>query len=118
MESDLGVPAKRFTDLATSGDLSLPPYLPKGTSTAEGFLFPKTFEFVKADVTAKLVADTMLEQFATEAQNLDLIAGAKALGYTPYQIVTIASMIEKEARRRTRSRQDRGRHLQPARRTA
>ena len=97
VESDLGVPARRFADLALSGELSLPPYLPKGTPTAEGFLFPKTFEFVKADVTAKLVADRMLEQFATEAQNLDLIAGAKALGYTPYQIVTIASMIEKEA---------------------
>ena len=98
VESDLGIPAKRFVDLAQSGDLSLPTYLPSGTPTSEGFLFPKTYEFVKADLTPSLVADRMLEQFATEAQDLDLIAGAKALGYTPYQIVTIASMIEKEAR--------------------
>jgi len=97
VESDLGVPAKRFSDLALSGGLSLPPYLPKGTPTAEGFLFPKTYEFVKADLTPSLVADRMLEQFATEAQDLNLIAGAKALGYTPYEIVTIASMIEREA---------------------
>jgi UPF0755 protein len=98
VESDLGISAKRFVDLAQSGDLSLPPYLPTGTPTSEGFLFPKTYEFVKADLTPSLVADRMLEQFATEAQNLDLIAGAKALGYTPYEIVTIASMIEREAR--------------------
>ena len=97
VESDLGLPAKRFSDLALSGGLSLPPYLPKGTPTAEGFLFPKTYEFVKADLTPSLVADRMLEQFETEARDLDLIAGAKALGYTPYEIVTIASMIEKEA---------------------
>jgi UPF0755 protein len=96
--SDLKVSAKRLTDLAMSGDLSLPPYLPKGTPTAEGFLFPKTYEFAKSEITPTLVADRMLEQFATEAQALDLIAGAKDLGYTPYEIVTIASMIEEEAR--------------------
>jgi UPF0755 protein len=98
VQSDLKVPAKRFTDLALSGTLSLPPYLPKGSLSAEGFLFPKTYEFVKADITPEAVADRMLEQFATEAEGLDLIAGAKRLGYTPYEIVTIASMIEREAR--------------------
>jgi uncharacterized YceG family protein len=94
---DLKLPAKRFLDVAQSGDLALPPYLPKGTATAEGFLFPKTYDFVKADVTPESVAERMLEQFATEAQDLDLIDGAKALGYTPYEIVTVASMVEREA---------------------
>ena len=98
VQSDLKVPAERFTDLALGGGLSLPPYLPKGSPSAEGFLFPKTYEFVKKDVTPKLVADRMLEQFATEAEALDLIGGAERLGYTPYEIVTIASMIEREAR--------------------
>ena len=39
----------------------------------------------------------MLGQFDTEATKLDLVGGAKKLGYTPYQVVTIASMIEREA---------------------
>ena len=39
----------------------------------------------------------MLDQFDKEAKELDLVAGAKKLGYTPYQIVIIASMIEREA---------------------
>jgi UPF0755 protein len=95
---DLKLPTQRFLDLARSGDLALPPYLPAGSATAEGFLFPKTYEFVKADLTPALVADRMLEQFATEAEDLDLIGGAKSLGYTPYQIVVIASMVEREAK--------------------
>jgi UPF0755 protein len=98
VQSDLKIPAKRFSDLALGGTLALPPYLPKGSPSAEGFLFPKTYEFVKADITSELVADRMLEQFATEAEDLDLIGGARRLGYTPYEIVTIASMIEREAR--------------------
>jgi UPF0755 protein len=97
VQRDLKVPAKRITDLALGGDLSVPPYLPKGSASAEGFLFPKTYEFAKADLTPKLVVDRMLEQFATEAEGLDLVGGAKQLGYTPYEIVTIASMIEREA---------------------
>lgn len=94
---DLKIPAEQFLALAQSGDLSLPPYLPKGTATAEGFLFPKSYEFVKVDLTPGLVAHRMLEQFAIEAQELDLIGGADRLGYTPYEIVVIASMIEREA---------------------
>ena len=97
VQEDLRIPAGRFADLAEGGDLALPPFLPTGTSSAEGFLFPKTYEFVKADLTPKLAAERMLEQFATEAEALDLAGGAKALGYTPYEIVTIASMIEEEA---------------------
>ena len=98
VEGDLKVPGRRIEDLAGGGDLSLPPYLPKRTPTAEGFLFPKTYEFVRSDLTPRLVVDRMLEQFATEAEALDLTGGAKELGYTPYEIVTIASMIEEEAR--------------------
>jgi UPF0755 protein len=95
---DLNLPEQRFLDLARSGDLALPPYLPGGTPTAEGFLFPKTYEFVKADLTPSSVADRMLEQFAAEARDLDLIDGAESLGYTPYEIVVIASMVEREAK--------------------
>jgi UPF0755 protein len=95
--TDLKLPANPFLDLVQSGDLALPPYLPKGSATAEGFLFPKTYEFVKADITPRSIAARMLEQFDTEAQDLDLIDGARALGYTPYEIVVVASMVEREA---------------------
>ena len=40
-----GIPAKKFLKRAESGDYYLKPYLPKGTGTPEGFLFPATPAF-------------------------------------------------------------------------
>ena len=37
-----------------------PPYLPEGTATAEGFLFPATYEFVKKDISERAVIEAML----------------------------------------------------------
>jgi UPF0755 protein len=92
----LGMSAKRFAQLAESGTYSVPPYLPKGTPTAEGFLFPKTFVLVKKDLDEKAVIDAMLGQFRKEAETLPW-ENAETLGLTPYEIVIVASMIEKEA---------------------
>jgi UPF0755 protein len=92
----LGVNAAQFLKLAGSGDHSIPPYLPKGTATVEGFLFPSTYDFEK-DVSAKDVVDRMLLQFEREAAGLPW-DNAKKLGVTPYEVVVIASMIEREAR--------------------
>ncbi len=96
IEEQTGVKASVFATLAESGRYSLPPYLPKGR-TAEGFLFPDTYEFVQKGLDANAIIKRMLSQFDTEASDLDLAAGAKALGLTPYQVVIVASMIEREA---------------------
>lgn len=96
IHQDLEIPAKRFLAEVQSGRYVLPPYLPAGTSSPEGFLFPKTYEFVKADVSARLVAERLLEQFETEATDLPFDR-AKELGVSPYELVIIASMIEEEA---------------------
>ena len=68
----------------------------KGAST-EGFLFPDTYQLVKKGLTADVVIRRMLQQFDTEAAAIDLSAGAKRLGLTPYEVVIVASMIEREA---------------------
>ena len=96
VQEQTGISAKVFAKLAESGRYPLPPYLPAGTS-AEGFLFPDTYQLVKKGLTADDVIRTMLKQFQTEAADLDLTAGAKRLGLTPYQVVVVASMIEREA---------------------
>jgi peptidoglycan lytic transglycosylase G len=96
VEQQTGVKARAFADLAESGKLSLPPYLPTGR-TAEGFLFPNTYELRKKGLDAREIADTMLHEFKKEARELDLAAGAKALGLSPYEVVIVASMIEREA---------------------
>ncbi|UOO37608.1 endolytic transglycosylase MltG [Oscillospiraceae bacterium CM] len=61
----------------------------------EGFLFPDTYTFYVGD-SATRVMSKMLDNFE-EKFGADYIKKAKDMGYTVQQIVTIASMIEKEA---------------------
>ncbi|MGH2723129.1 MAG: endolytic transglycosylase MltG [Actinomycetota bacterium] len=92
----LGVTRGAFERLAASGRFVLPPYLPKGTPTTEGFLFPKTYSF-SPDVDAEDVILRLLEQFEEEARGLPW-GRAERLGLTPYEVVIVASLIEREAR--------------------
>ncbi len=61
----------------------------------EGFLFPKTYEVI-AQYTAKNVIEMFLSQYQLETSNLDYSAAADN-NLTPYDILKIASMIEREA---------------------
>ncbi len=74
--------------------LGLPGYA-KGR--AEGFLFPATYSF-GPDVTAPQALAQMVARFTHEADQLDLQQQAAALGRSPYDVVTIASLVEREAR--------------------
>jgi UPF0755 protein len=73
--------------------LGLPDYA-KGS--LEGYLFPATY-VVTPDMTAADVLQAMVNRFKESAAHVDLVAGAQALGYTPAQIVIIASIIERES---------------------
>ena len=90
------VKARAFEKAATSGTFSLPPYLPAGSHTVEGFLSPNTYDFLKT-ATAHDVIARLLDQFKTATAKLPW-ANAKKLGVSPYQVVIIASIIEREAR--------------------
>jgi UPF0755 protein len=92
----LGIRRRDFIRAATSGRYSLPPYLPEGTKTAEGFLFPNTYDFLK-DVTEADVLERLLAEFEKQASTL-LWERAEALGISPYEAVIIASLVEREAR--------------------
>jgi UPF0755 protein len=93
---DVGIPRKDFLAAARSGRYSLPPYLPQGTDTVEGFLFPNTYE-IRQDATADDVINRLLAEFQAEVKDLPW-SNATKLGATPYQVVVVASMIEREAR--------------------
>ena len=97
VQDDLGISAKRFLKEVESGRYVLPPYLPDGSATPEGFLFPKSYEFIEEGLSARAVAQELLEQFETEADALPFDR-TEQLGVSPYELVTIASMIEEEAR--------------------
>lgn len=63
----------------------------------EGFLFPATYA-VGPGTTATQALAAMVTRFNQAAQDLDLQAGAQALGYSAYDVVTVASLVEREAK--------------------
>jgi len=73
--------------------LGLPKWAKNGL---EGFLFPDTYE-VPDKPKAQSVLKMATKQFNSVANDLDLVNGAKSLGLTPYEVVVMASIIEKEA---------------------
>ena len=62
----------------------------------EGFLFPSTYDFVRKTTSKQLVAK-QLQAFQRNWRRLDL-AYARSRRLTSYDVVIIASMIEKEVR--------------------
>jgi peptidoglycan lytic transglycosylase G len=60
----------------------------------EGFLFPATYEFTKLTLSARLVRD-QLRAFRRSWRKVDL-RYARSKNLTPYDVLIIASMIEKE----------------------
>ena len=63
-------------------------------SSIEGFLFPATYEFTKLTSSARLVRD-QLRAFRRNWRKVDL-RYARSKNLTPYDVLIIASMIEKE----------------------
>jgi len=64
------------------------------TRSSEGFLFPATYEFTKLTTSEQLVRD-QLAFFRRKWRSVDL-RYAKSKNLTPYDVLIIASMIEKE----------------------
>jgi UPF0755 protein len=71
------------------------PFRPKGVKSLEGLLFPQTYRIDK-DATAVGVLQQMLDQADSVMNQFDLTATPRHL--SPYQILTIASMVEREAK--------------------
>ena len=71
---------------------------PRGTRTAEGFLFPATYTLVKGSPARDLV-DKQLAAFKENVAKLDL-GYARRKNLTRYDVLIIASMVEREAQQR------------------
>lgn len=61
----------------------------------EGFLFPDTYDFDRKSTSAQLVHEQLAE-FTSQWSSLDL-SYARSKNLTPYDVLTIASMVEGEA---------------------
>jgi len=64
----------------------------------EGYLFPATYSVVPGETAADLVKQMVAKTVQVE-KDLDVATKAQGLGYTPAQIMTIASILEYEGSR-------------------
>jgi UPF0755 protein len=88
--------AEAFLAAANSPDVQSA-FRPPGVTTLEGLLFPDTYQVSNADNEAQVVERmvTLMERVANQE---DLEAKAAVQGRSPYEILIIASIIEKEAK--------------------
>jgi uncharacterized YceG family protein len=92
-----GVRGNYMTASARSGLLNPRDYgAPKGTRSLEGFLFPDTYELASRTASAKRLVNDQLKTFKREFAKVDL-EGAKRRNLSRYDVLIIASMIEREA---------------------
>lgn len=91
-----GRSAAAFMAAATSGQVRSQ-YQPAGVNSLEGLLFPATYQ-VRADDSDLSIVQMMVSTFDQNASSVGLTTAATTLGVTPYQIVVVASMVEREAK--------------------
>jgi uncharacterized YceG family protein len=80
--------------LAATKTVSLPCFTPHRRTKVEGFLFPATYDFLGKTTSKQLVGE-QLQAFCTNWRKVDL-SYAKSKNLTPYDVLIIASMVEKE----------------------
>lgn len=96
LEKQSGIPAAEFKAVAADAKSFGRDWLNPPTNSLEGYLFPKTYR-VKEGTDARGAADMMLDQFERETYDLDM-SRAQQFGMDLHEIVTLASMVEREAR--------------------
>jgi UPF0755 protein len=69
--------------------------LPEGSNNFEGLLFPSTYQIVEQD-TAQSLAQRLVNETEKQLDSVNT-SNAEAMGYSKYEILNIASMIQAEA---------------------
>lgn len=90
---------KRFSKATIQKALVSPslevPFRPAGVKTLEGLLFPQTYR-IERNASATSVLQQMLDQLDSVMARFDQTATPRHL--SPYQVLIIASMVEREAK--------------------
>jgi UPF0755 protein len=87
------IPKKDFAKaLQDPKSLKLPDY---AQGSAEGFLFPATYTF-DPGASAKDMLKAMVKRYRQAARESGLEDGAAAMGYTPREALTVASLVQAE----------------------
>jgi len=89
-----GLDGTRFGSLVATGAVRSP-YEPPGTDNLDGLLGTGSYT-VEPGETERALLVQMVDRFDRLAGQVGLARGAAALGVSPYQAVTVASIVEKE----------------------
>lgn len=95
LNEDTDLDGDQFLSLARSGAVRSQ-YQPDGIDTLEGLLFPSTYQLIESD-TPETLLKRLVKQMEEEVGALDL-SQVEAMGYSPYQAIIVASMVEAEAK--------------------
>lgn len=83
-----------FAAVADGGTVRSP-WQPAGSDSLDGLLGTGQYVVVPGETDTRLLT-TMIDRFDRLAQSLDLTASSAAIGLTPYQAITVASIVQKE----------------------
>ncbi len=90
-----GIPRQDFeTWLDKADQLGLPDF---AEGNPEGYLFPATYD-LGAHPTAKGILSAMIKRWQQAAEAADLEEASQRLGYTPAELMVVASLVQSEAR--------------------
>ncbi|TAN27458.1 MAG: endolytic transglycosylase MltG [Actinomycetota bacterium] len=87
--------AAHFLQVASSGQVRSP-FEPSSVNSLEGLLYPDTYSF-DPSTSDKNILQMMVDAFVTQAFKLGLTPQTKSGTLSAYQIVILASIVEKEA---------------------
>lgn len=90
------IDAATFHTAVTDGSLRSP-LQPEGINSLEGLLFPDTY-LVSGDETPTHLAQRMIDQMDLVLRQENVVAKAAPMYLNPYQVLIIASMVEREAK--------------------
>jgi len=96
VEGEGGIPAEEFKSAAARTDYGYDFLEDPAIRTTEGFLFPKKYEFERG-VDATQVVDRLLRQYLLEKEGLDFAEAQDRFNLTEYELITVASLVEKES---------------------
>jgi UPF0755 protein len=86
-------------ELATALTQVRSEFLPPESTNLEGFLFPDTYRIEEGDeADEQALLQQMVERFDAVATEAGYRESESAVGLTPYQLVIVASIIEREAK--------------------
>ena len=93
----MGLSAQAFMAAAADGSVRSP-FEPDGVNNLEGLLFPATYQVKQGESEVEILQE-MEDTFYQRAQDLGIQNAAAKLGMSPYKLITVASIVEREAKR-------------------